>query len=366
MGWEGRLRAVVCLGAFGIVSMAFRAAAQQGPAPGPAQPVPVQGNPAYCPEPAAQSRTLRGHVFQYGTLVDAPMLGTTFGMRFSSTFERVPGFPAGGFGPLDVNQVQASSEADYTQMIIPYRLSLFIQGVGSGVTGSNVSSLLGTGVNYDYDTNLGAQIGLIRDPDRGDLLTLRPEIGYSEGRMLGLGQLVSDLTTNSKATLQDVLADGPGEVLLTPYSTLHFGGSLAYGHAFGSSFALQAALAVVEFDETVQPFQASSNGRVSMVQHDLEPSGASGFTLGGAEGGFPFALQAEYRLTMSWLDSTWQHPEQDADLGLYYSGRPDLQLGVVAIGSWLPALQGVSLTGGSASSSLPESITGEFVFRYVW
>ncbi|MHB8417160.1 MAG: hypothetical protein ACYDCL_03730 [Myxococcales bacterium] len=334
-------------------------------AAGPAEPVPVRGSPPFCPSPAAQSRILNGHIFQYGTLVDPAMMGTTFGMRFSSTFERVPGFPAGALGPVDVNEVAGGTQADFTLMIFD-RLSLFVQGSGSGQTGSNVSSLLGTGVNFDYDTNGGLQLGLIHDERTGDLLTLRGELGYSQGQLLGLGQLVTDLTTNPRATMQDVLTDGPGEVLLTPYETFHYGGSLAYAHAFGSSFDLQASLGALEYVETVHPFQAASNARGSVVGHDFSPSGAIGFTLGGADGGFPFALQIEYGLTLAWLDGTSQHPEQDAAAGLYYSGRPDLQLGVVLVGSWLAPVQGLSASGAPASSALPQAATGEFVFRYVW
>ncbi len=373
MATKGWIRALACLGAVGALSLpALGAAAQAGyPAPptavsGPAQPVPARSNTPSCPEPAAKSRIYADHIFQYGTLVDSPMLGTTFGMRLSESVEKVPGYPAGLFGSLNVNQLASSATVDYTQMVFD-RLSFFVAASGSGITGSNVSTLLGTGVQYQYDTNGGFQAALINDHRSGDLLTLRGELGYSEGSLLGVGQLASSLISNPKATIQDVLTDGPGQLLLTPFSTLHFGGSVAYGHVFAPWFDLQTSLAAIEYDQTTEPFDVVSNSRGSVTGHEFAPNGAIALTVGGADGGFPFALQVEYRLTLAWIDGAFQtHPQNDVAAGIYYTGRPDLQLGIVGVGSWLPPLQGATPTGTTASSGYPSAFTGEFVFRYVW
>ena len=53
--------------------------------------------------------------------------------------------------------------------------------------------------------------------------------------------------------------------------------------------------------------------------------------------------------------------------GLYYTGRPSLQVGVAGVAQLgLRPLAGVDVNGAPAKSDAPSVFFGQFILRYVW
>jgi hypothetical protein len=87
----------------------------------------------------------------------------------------------------------------------------------------------------------------------------------------------------------------------------------------------------------------------------------------------PIAAILEYELNARLTGSGDEDLEEEGTnthtfgVGVYYSGRPNLQLGLfgAAILNLRP-IAGVNVAGGPGQSGTPNAEYGEMVIRYVW
>jgi hypothetical protein len=100
-------------------------------------------------------------------------------------------------------------------------------------------------------------------------------------------------------------------------------------------------------------------------------TGSVAVSLDGAPVGFPLALQPEYQLGAAFAEDDSGNSKSLVShvlgVGLYYSGRRDLQVGVAgAMVLGLPTAQGLDAANHPAESGSPSLYYGQFILRYVW
>jgi hypothetical protein len=160
--------------------------------------------------------------------------------------------------------------------------------------------------------------------------------------------------------------------LLTPFEGLTYGVSLNVAQAIGSYLGLQASVGYYAESSTYRPtrYDPVSGGPV-MREHTVStqrPSIAVAADFDASPAGLPLAILLEYRatptsITLDLADNGQTGTEQLVALGLFYSGRTDLQLGLT---TYTVYGQLATLNQDVATSDKPLDLAGQLVFRYYW
>jgi hypothetical protein len=162
--------------------------------------------------------------------------------------------------------------------------------------------------------------------------------------------------------------------LLTPFEGLTYGVSLNVAQAVGRYFGLQASVGYYAESATYRPtrYDTASGGPV-MQEHTVStqrPSFGIAADFDAQPAGLPFAVLLEYRATPTSVTDTQDVSQLDVSsfehlvaLGLFYSGRTDLQLGVTTYSVYgqLP-----TLNADAKHSGKPLDLALQLVFRYYW
>jgi hypothetical protein len=297
---------------------------------------------------------------------------------------RVPNYPVdvttGSLtaGLIDLNTLSATQGIDGSIRIFP-ALALIFDLYGQARLGTDTASLLGTGADYRLGGNGGLLLRLFRS-ERFQV-SVRGQGGYHGGQQAGVTQFygaVRDLASNEvnrvlgggttlaqeQARIDTAMA-AAAQTLTSQVSG--FGASVMATAALAlSSWAGVQAMAGYAFDRTTRvanQFQAVTASTVELSTTRDTSTALVGVALdiGGAARGIPLDLVLEYEVLP--LSASRGTVEQRLALGVYYSGRPDLQLGVsgYTLFAQLGELGAQDRVSGKAYDS-----GGLFVFRYIW
>lgn len=324
--------------------------------------------PALAVDYAPADRVLGGHVFQYPTLQRSAFVETSFGVRQGGAYYTVD---PGGLSLLDGRKLEligATEGADLTLRLADW-LGLELGVAGSVVVGNNIRSLFLSGGSFSYAGDAGLVVRVLRL--EGTQLSLRAFGGYRAGRDIALLSLVGAVISRPGVTLEDVIGGRLGELLTMPVRSWDVGGGVYAAQALGRLFSLQASVSVRNSWITERPFDPLLDVRVDQNDTALYFLGALAAGLDFAQFHVPVAILGEYlfadgKRSGDTGDDVWLMTH-NLGLGLFYSGRQNLQLGLagsVSING--ERVRSFGPNGELERSGEPTLYTGQFIFRYFW
>lgn len=365
----------------------------------PARPLQPTAARARAPEPElepggtwGQTRSLGEHNFQLSAFVPSALVDSHLGIRAGVEYHQVPGFAqlpslvSSGPQAVDLRTVNVAETLDFAVRLHDY-FAIYGDGYGKARVGANIATLLGTGADYTYGGDLGLMVKLFR---AGSFqLAVRGQAGFYAGQSAGILALFQDLNVIAQDALQKVQRNPVLDLnqaidqlntafrtatsdLLTPFSGFTYGFALNAAQAIGRYVGLQASLGFYVDSATYRPtrYDTSSGGPVTREQtiRTTRPSLGLAIDVDASPAGLPFAMLLEYRATpinVNSDDSEFDTTsfEHLVALGLFYSGRRDLQLGFTG---YTLFGQPPALGANATPSGKPLDLALQLVFRYFW
>lgn len=338
----------------------------------PAETVAAQEQPACEPcGGGGRSRQLGGHTFLFPMLQQSAFVSSYVGIREGVAVYDVPALPIGRLGTQDV------SLAGYQQMLdlglqLTHWLGLWGEARGTLYSGLTVGSFMSDGATFQASGDGGVVVRLLHFESSGTQLSLRAGGGYERGRELTLLPLLTAIVDTPGVTLESILRGSLGELLVVPTSEYSVNGGVFLAQALGGSFlGLQASASATRAWRTRRPFEPIEGGRVDHATTATRINLAAALTADFKSLGVPLALMGEYLFTAGYQSEValarTDLRTSSVGLGLYYSGRPNLQLGLggVAVLDSEPRI-GRDADGNPAKSGEPTLTYGQLILRYIW
>jgi hypothetical protein len=367
-------------------------------APGPAAPQPAAAiTSPYELAPSQRwgsTRVLGQHSFLLGTFVPSGLVNSHLGVRAGMEYHQVPGYvqlPSlldSKPQQVELRTLNIAETIDFGVRLHDH-FAIFGDAYGKARVGANINTLLGTGADYTYGGRLGLLVKLFTLASFQ--VSVSGQAGYYAGQSAGILALFQDLNIIAREAVQQVQQNPVIDVdraveklntafrtatadLLTPFEGLTYGVSLNVAQAVGRYLGLQASVGYYAESATYRPtrYDTASGGPV-MQEHTVSttrPSFGIAADFDAAPAGVPFAVLLEYRATPTSVTDTQDIGSLDTSslehlvaLGLFYSGRTDLQLGVTTYSVYgqLPTLNADAHQAGK-----PLDLALQLVFRYYW
>ena len=386
---------------------ASQAVAEPAPQPAAAAPGPVAPQPSAAAQVAITSpyelapsqrwgstRVLGQHSFLLGTFVPSGLVNSHLGVRAGMEYHQVPGYvqlPSlldSKPQEVELRTLNIAETIDFGVRLHDH-FAIFGDAYGKARVGANINTLLGTGADYTYGGRLGLLVKLFHLSSFQ--ISVSGQAGYYAGQSAGILALFQDLNIIAREAVQQVQQNPVIDLdkaveklntafrtatadLLTPFEGFTYGVSLNVAQAVGRYFGLQASVGYYAESATYRPtrYDTASGGPV-MQEHTVSttrPSFGIAADFDAAPAGFPFALLLEYRATPTSVTDTQDVKTLDMSslehllaLGLFYSGRTDLQLGVTTYSVYgqLP-----TLNANARGEGKPLDLALQLVFRYYW
>jgi hypothetical protein len=340
-----------------------------------------------------QTRALGEHNFQLSSFVPSALIDSHLGIRAGVEYHQVPGFAqlpslvSSGPQAVDLRTINVAETLDFAIRLHDH-FAIYGDGYGKARVGANTATLLGTGADYTYGGDLGLLVKLFR---AGSFqLSVRGQAGYYDGQSAGILALFQDLSMIAQDAVLKVQRNPVLDLnqaidqlnnafrtatsdLLTPFSGFSYGFALNAAQAVGRYFGLQASLGYYVDNATYRPtrYDTATGGPVTREQtiKTTRPSLGLAIDVDASPAGLPFAMLLEYRATPINVNS-----QEDANydltsfehlvaLGLFYSGRRDLQLGFTG---YTLFGQPPAIGANAIPSGKPLDLALQLVFRYFW
>ena len=211
--------------------------------------------------------------------------------------------------------------------------SLFGSIEGQVLTGADSNSALfrGGGAGVNWEAGLAGR--LMRRESSGTQLAIRLKVHGKHGRDVAPIALIESLLNDPTQTVDDILDGDLLELMISREKAITGGGSVAAAQAMGRYFGIQIGAEARAGGATyVSTFET---GEVK-TETTREVLGTGIALTGNADPHFPLGLLIEYRfrknfeqtddLNVSDLNSS----RHRIGMGLHYTGREDLMLGIFA------------------------------------
>ena len=373
-------------------------AAQPKAAPPHLPPMAARRARALEAEPAeggtwGQARALGEHNFQLSSFVPSALVESHIGIRAGVEYHQVPGFAqlpslvSSGPQAVDLRTINVAETLDFAVRLHDH-FAIYGDGYGKARVGANIATLLGTGADYTYGGDLGLLVKLFR---AGSFqLSVRGQAGYYAGQSAGILALFQDLSLIAQDAVLKVQRNPVLDLnqaieqlnsafrtatsdLLTPFNGFTYGFALNAAQAIGRYFGLQASLGYYVDNATYRPtrFDTTTGGPVTREQtiKTTRPSLGLAIDVDASPAGLPFAMLLEYRATPINVNSQEDTHydltsfEHLVALGVFYSGRRDLQLGFTG---YTLFGQTPAIGANATPSGKPLDLALQLVFRYFW
>lgn len=304
-------------------------------------------------------RTMKGHTFIYPILQEGAFNTMHFGTRLGAAVFSVPNVPTGALGTLTLNAAGLAQDFDLGIEILPW-LGVYGTGDGTVVTGSDFESAIVFGGQFSFSGEGGVVVRLVRVESTGTQVSARLFGGGGTGLNLDTDNLLTAVLGQTGQTLNTILKGGIGNLILTPTGSYTFGGSVHGAQALGRYVGLQLAVEGRNTWQTVSPYVVSMNANQDETTSTTAVSTSAGVDVDGSPAGVPLGAMVEYKGEFDAASppsgaSTTAFVNTIA-VGLYYTGRRDLLLGLGG-----KTELGLSELGQSASIYY-----GQFLLRYIW
>jgi len=278
-------------------------------------------------------------------------------------------------------------------------VALFGDTFAKARVGATTDTLLSSGVDYSYGGDIGLAVKLLRIA--GLQLSVRGQLGFYAGQSAGILAFYQDLNAIARETTRDIVnqvrargaAVSDQEIenairnlnsefrqathdLVTSFSGFTYGFSLNGAFAVNRYLGVQSSVGFSHDSGTYKPKRYSTQTQRAVTTHDdvetWRPSFGVALDFDANPAKVPLAIMLEYVATPTSVhakNNTTQvsqrtnKVEHVLALGLFYSGRSDLQLGAVgyAVFSQAPP-PNVNAT----QTDKPLNLAAQLVFRYYW
>ena len=316
-------------------------------------------------------RILGEHTFLFPVLQNSAFVSTHVGIREGIAQYKAGQVPLGDFGPRDVELSGLQQELDLSFRFTPW-LAFYVTGEGQAIVGTNGITLVRRGAVFETSADFGLAFRLMRLEQSGTQLTLRTFGGVATGRAVTVLPLLQSVRNQPGATLGAILEDDLADFLLVPTEETTFGAGLFLAQAFSRAFGLQFSATARRVSRTESPLDETLLDRVDNDLRTFRLQNALALTYDFAAHGAPVGLMGEYLFVLGHRSGTRNTLTEDIHsstlgLGVYYTGRPNLQLGLTGV--WQidgEPLQGSTADGAEAESENPEFKYTQLILRYVW
>lgn len=340
------------------------ASAQSGPAPSPAPPeaaAPPAASPPQVEEAEGRERTLGNHVFLFPAHVRSSLVTSYVGLRIRLGLDTVGSLPT-AIGRSDVEVVTLNEGLDVGAKITDWLGVFGVVGVRA-LIGTNLRALTYAGATYDVGGRAGAVVRLFRSERTGSQLSLRAGVGATRGQLATLYPIFDSPVQSAVQLLQGDL----GESIRTPFTTSSYEGTVAFTQGFGRAFGVQASGAMGGSRVTTEPYDGVRKTRGSNTVNGVTYAFGVGPSIDFNALHVPIAVMPEYVITRQASTAQLQgsgsfDTRHLIAAGVYYSGRVNLQLGLL----WATELGAKGLTNPLGQSDSPRSSHLQFVLRYIW
>jgi hypothetical protein len=308
--------------------------------------------------------TLKGHTFVNPILQPTGFVTTHFGIRQGILVLQVPR----ALGPLKLTM---SSLQQFFDGGIRFSDSVGIYATGAGEvsTGTDAQSIILLGSTFSTSAEVGFIVRLARLEKTGTQISMRAGGGAGTGRVMDVQGLVGALFSGNDRTLNQVLNGKIAPYIFRPQSTFTLAGSLLAAQTLTPNFSLQASFEVRRISTTESPLDPATGVRVDETSKETSLDAAVALAADGAASGFPLAAVVEYNIAAGRTDGegAWSDLQHVIALGIYYTGRRNLQVGVGGLTFLgLKPFPALDEQGNPARSGAPSAFGGQFILRYVW
>jgi hypothetical protein len=318
----------------------------------------------------AQSRRVKGHVFLVPTLQDSAFVTTHVGIREGFALFEVPDLPVGRFGTRDITLSGIQQSLDLGLRLTDW-LGLFGFGKALLITGTDQTSLVVDGASVDFVGQAGAIVRLLANETTGTQVSLRARASRRHGQEVTVHPLVLALIETVPLTIADVSDGVLGRLILVPTSETSVGGGAHAAQYINRYLSAQASVSMERGWITREPFRTDLARRASDDADVLTVQLAAALALDFSSLFAPVSLLGEY---MYRLGERTHDRRPDVDLGastlglgVYYVGRPNLQLGVGGVVTLSAEPRpGVGAEGESDFSGDPTLTYVDLILRYIW
>lgn len=316
------------------------------------------------------ARELGGHTFLLPILQQSAFVTTNAGLREGIARYDVPDVPVGRLGTRDVLLTGVQQTLD---LGIAFTDWLGVAGFARAtvVTGSNTPSLLLRGASMELFGQAGAVVRVWRNEPSGTQLSLRANVGLAHGNEITVRSLINGILNQPGLTFEDVVESDLREYIRVPTRETSVNGGAFLAQAFSRTFSLQASAFGEYAWRERDPFISAGSGRVTQESHAARVNFTAALAADFAPHGVPVALLGEYLFTTG-EETEVGRPVRTLGastvaLGLYYTGRPNLQLGLGAATTLNAARRlGVGEESEERESGDPTLSYGQFILRYIW
>ncbi len=321
--------------------------------------------------PNPGGRILGGNTFITPVLSQSAFVSTRVGITEGFSWLGADQLPVGELGRRNLRLGAFQQTLDLSFALAPW-FGIYGHGRGSALSGINIDALLLRGASLEGGGDGGVALRVLRHEGAGLQLTLRGFGGANAGRNLTVFNFARALVAEPGRTVASLLEGTLAENILVPTSEWSLGGGGYLAKAFGPAFSLQVSAEFRQIWRTETPFNPG------LGESEALTSNASRVDLGAAltvdlKGPLrvPVAVMGEYLLSLGGrTGTTFLNKDilaQSVALSAFYSGRPNLELGLSVV--WLIAgepLVGFEEGGASANSEDSRALGGQLTLRYIW
>lgn len=284
------------------------------------------------PEIVGADRVFRGHRFLILSSQRSALVMSSFNFEQSVFGLDIPNFATGRDGTIHDVATEGLGELLGFSLKVSKLMSLDAAAVMRIQHGPDAPSLLFRGAAYQIGGVLGATFQVFRDEEMGLQVSTRPWFSYTSSRNYSVLAFVEGASQlGAEATPDEVLKTDSNDFFLEVTSEMSGGASLLVAYTWDEAVGLQTSIDVA-WSEQESDRGLSEYGGVTKTEYVMV-AGAGSIEYDFRSQGLPAALAGEYRMTYGRLadnpfPTTSSRASHRIGMGVYYTGRDDLQLGL--------------------------------------
>ncbi|MCP3099450.1 hypothetical protein LZ198_11270 [Myxococcus sp. K15C18031901] len=230
--------------------------------------------------------------------------------------------------------------------------------------GARADALLVDGATLELIGGAGGVVRLSRDDTRGPQVSVRGHFGFAKGREATLLPLVEAILDSPGVTMEQLVEDEFGEFSFVPEQEATVNGGVFVVQALSPIISLQCGMSAEFAWQNRRPFDSIVGARRGESTHAVRVFMALAVTADLSPAtGVPVALMGEYVFRTGaqervGADDTLLE-DNTVGLGVFYSGRSDLQVGLGAVAT-LDAEPELTLDDAG------HPVAGQVLLRYNW
>jgi hypothetical protein len=303
-------------------------------------------------------------------LQDSAFVTTHVGIREGFALYDIPDFPVLALGDRDIQLSGIQQSLDLGLKLTDW-LGLFAMGRAIIVAGVDRPSLIVDGATLEFGASGGALVRVFRSDSSGTQVSLRAQFAYANRHEVTLQPFVQAVVNATSATLASIVENSLGNLILVPVDETSVRGGVTAAQYLNRYLSAQGSVMLERGWETREPFLLELGERTTDDGDNFRIRFALAAELDFSRLFAPVSLMAEY-LFIHGERSDTEGPDVDLGsnnlgIGVYYVGRPNLQLGVGAITSLsAEPRQGLDENGDPALSGEPTLSSIDLILRYIW